>query len=399
MFSSGERGLHQQTLFVIMNPKCLHNHFMFCIKYQHFDKTIKIYQNCKSSKHAMVWNFQCLKLNLGFNISGLKTRAQNHTRLEIPGTRNSIALTVAGIQHSRVEKMDCGVCFAFLFAGCSQWTFSVVGCFCSIQDYWFLETISSMELDMFSRHGKTWNDTSAWLTFTNPFGSFLLHFVFCSGSVGHGNHVNMKCRFAKLPLKTTALTIYSKNNILMVISCAMEGKTRHAELHVLKSTVNNRMKLCVSCVFLLVSFACCLFLLYGWSGCGIWGLRTLSSLLFQVGMNCTVRRFVDLAVASITKQLGLTGGEWCAKPKGRNTRLNCFLFWVIANHFTDKGMCWCNMFLNWFLGLQKVCPKPTCWQESMRMQLTRNSRTTSIQVTPLESWSLSFECYCFHATM
>ena len=33
------------------------------------------------------------------------------------------------------------------------------------------------------------------------------------------------------------------------------------------------------------------------------------------------------------------------------------------------------------------------------MQLTRNSRTTSIQVTPLGSGNLSFECYCFHATM
>jgi len=35
---------------------------------------------------------------------------------------------------------------------------------------------------------------------------------------------------------------------------------------------------------------------------------------YQVEMNCTARRFVDLAVASVTKQLGLTGGEWCAKP-------------------------------------------------------------------------------------
>ena len=52
-----------------------------------------------------------------------------------------------------------------------------------------------------------------------------------------------------------------------------------------------------------------------------------------------------------------------------------------------------------FLGIATVCPKPMCWQESMRMQLTRNSRTTSIQVIPLGSWNLSFECYCFHATM
>ena len=37
-------------------------------------------------------------------------------------------------------------------------------------------------------------------------------------------------------LKVTAQVISSRNNILMLISCAMEGTPRHAELHALKST-------------------------------------------------------------------------------------------------------------------------------------------------------------------